>query len=44
MAKKRKYTHIKGTIIPVEHGSIIDELEHANSPGLGRYKTKKKRR
>jgi len=42
---KRKYTHKKGRLVPVEHGSIIDELDHdmGGSP-LSGYKTKKKRK
>ena len=44
MAKKRKYTHIKDRIMPIEHGSIADEIEHAVSPAFGKYKTKKRKR
>ena len=39
---KRRYTHIKDRVIPVEHGSIIDETDHTLSPEMGSYKTKKK--
>jgi hypothetical protein len=39
---KRVYTHRKGRPMPVEHGSVIDELDHNVSPELGSYKTKRK--
>ena len=41
--KKRAYTHRKGKILPVQHGSIMDELDHNLSPDLGSYKTKRKK-
>jgi len=44
MAKKRKYTHRKGRIIPVRHGSILDDLDHASSPYGGPYKTPRKKK
>ncbi len=42
--KKRGYTHRKGKIMPVGHGSIMDEIDHTLSPTGGSYKTKKKKK
>lgn len=42
--KKRKYTHRKGKIVPLEHGSILDEIDHDLSPYAGGYKTKRKKK
>jgi len=41
---KRVYTHKKDRMIPVEHGSILDELDHAMSPHAGPYKTKRNKK
>ena len=42
--KKRRYTHTKGKLVPVEHGSMIDIIEHELSPSFRSYKTKRKKR
>ena len=39
---KRKYTHKKGRIVTIEHGSIADEIEHDLAP-YSKYKTRRKR-
>lgn len=43
MARKRSYTHRKGRIIPVEHGSFLDKVDHnLGGTGLSNYKKKRK--
>ncbi len=46
MAKrKRKYTHKEDRIMPVEHGSVADDIDHMyGGSGIGPYKTKRKKK
>ncbi len=42
--KKRPYTHIEGRPIPVQHGSLLDEMDHdLGGSGASTYKTKRKK-
>ncbi len=44
--KKRVYTHRKDRHMPVEHGSILDELDHdfGGVPVASSYKTPRRKK
>ena len=44
MVKKRRYTHRKGKIVPIEHGNIADEIDHnLGGTPLSPYKAKRRK-